>query len=269
RFNNTIVNGAGTSNAGSSSTNRLRHSVKYRPILLPGQGITDYDKEYANETNDNSLALVNPILLTDAEFRRNYSTLTNLSGYVNLNFTKFLSFRSTVGFDIYDVRQTAFDDTITGNSRLNGSGMPMASIGSSNRLMINNSNVLTYTNARMGGDFSRRNKLSLLAGHEVYQARIRGENQLSREFPIGIDARKALANMNLGTNYIDNSRRPSYESENHLLSYFGRLMYDFDDRFLTQFTFRADGSSKFAEGNKWGYFPSGSVAWRVSNEKFF
>src|SRR5690606_33009314 len=59
------------------------------------------------------------------------------------------------------------------------------------------------------------------------------------------------------------------ESENHLLSYFGRLMYDFDDRFLTQFTFRADGSSKFAEGNKWGYFPSGSVAWRVSNEKFF
>src|SRR5690606_495041 len=63
RFNNTIVNGAGTSNAGSSSTNRLRHSVKYRPVLLPGQGITDYDQEYANETNSNSLALVNPILL--------------------------------------------------------------------------------------------------------------------------------------------------------------------------------------------------------------
>src|SRR5690606_37688032 len=197
RFNNTIVNGAGTSNAGSSSTNRLRHSVKYRPVLLPGQGITDYDQEYANETNSNSLALVNPILLTDAEFRRNYSTLTNLSGYINLNFTKFLSFRSTVGFDIYDVRQTAFDDTITGNSRLNGSGNPLASIGSSNRLTINNSNVLTYTNAKMEGDFSRRNKLSLLAGHEVYQARIRGENQLSRDFPIGIDARKALANMNL------------------------------------------------------------------------
>ena len=269
RFNNTIVNGAGTSNAGSSSTNRLRHSVKYRPILLPGQGILDYDEDYADQTNANSLALVNPILLSDAEFRRNYTILTNLSGYVNLNFTDYLSFRSTVGFDIYDVRQTAFDDTITGTSRLNGSGMPLASIGTSNRLTINNSNVLTYTNARMKGSFSNRNKLSLLAGHEIYQARVRGENQLSREFPIGIDARKALANMNLGTNYIDNSRRPSYESENHLLSFFGRLMYDYDQRFLTQFTFRADGSSKFAEGNKWGYFPSGSVAWRVSNEKFF
>jgi TonB-dependent starch-binding outer membrane protein SusC len=46
-------------------------------------------------------------------------------------------------------------------------------------------------------------------------------------------------------------------------------MYDFDQRFLTQFTFRGDGSSKFATGKKWGYFPSGSLAWRVSKEKFF
>jgi TonB-dependent starch-binding outer membrane protein SusC len=269
RFNNTVVTGAGTSNPGSSSTNRLRHSIKYRPLLPPGQSLYDYDDDYADQTNANSLALVNPLLLNDAEYRKNYQTLTNLSGYGELNFTNYLSFRSTVGFDIFNNRQNAFDDTITGISRLQGSGMPLASIGFYNRLTINNSNVLTFSNARLSGDFNNRNRISVLAGHEIYQVRTIGENQLAREFPIGISAERALSNMNLGTYYINNARLPSYENENHLLSFFGRAMYDFDQRFLTQFTFRADGSSKFAEGNKWGYFPSASVAWRISNEKFF
>ncbi|HYC30175.1 MAG TPA: TonB-dependent receptor, partial [Chitinophagaceae bacterium] len=101
------------------------------------------------------------------------------------------------------------------------------------------------------------------------QIQVKGQNQLAREFPLGISPERALGNMNLGTSYIDNSRLPSFQNEHRLVSGFGRLIYDFDQRFLTQFTFRADGSSKFAEGRKWGYFPSGSVAWRISNENFF
>ena len=171
RYNNTVVDGAGTSNAGSSSTNRLRHSVKYRPILMPGQGLLDYDDEYANETNANSLALVNPILLNLAEYRRNYQNLVNLSGYGDIKFTNFLSFKSTIGVDLNNYRQTAFDDSITGTSKLIGSGMPLASIGSSNRVTLNNSNVLTYTNAKGTGSFSDRNKITVLAGHEIYQVK--------------------------------------------------------------------------------------------------
>src|SRR5690606_16316880 len=53
-----------------------------------------------------------------------------------------------------------------------------------------------------------------------------------------------------------------------LESYFTRLNYNFDDRLLLTFTGRADGSSKFAKNNKWAYFPSGAVAWNVSNERF-
>ncbi len=269
RFNNTEVNGAGTSNPGSSSTNRLRHSIKYRPFLLPGQNIFDYDQDYADETNANSLALVNPILLNDAEYRKTLQTTINLSGFGELKFTDWLSFRSTIGYDIYNMQQDFFDDSITGNSRLNGSGMPLASIGTLSRHTLNNSNVFTFTNSRMNSDFARKNKITFLVGHEIFQVRVKGQNQLAREFPLGISPQKALGNMNLGTAYIDNSRRPSYENEHRLVSLFGRLQYDFDQRFLTQFTLRADGSSKFAEGNKWGYFPSGSIAWRLSNEKFF
>ena len=57
-------------------------------------------------------------------------------------------------------------------------------------------------------------------------------------------------------------------SENSLVSAFTRLSYSFDDKYLLTGTFRADGSSKFADGNKWGYFPAFSAGWRISREPF-
>lgn len=53
-----------------------------------------------------------------------------------------------------------------------------------------------------------------------------------------------------------------------LVSLFGRLSYNYSDRYLFTGTLRADGSSKFARGQQWGYFPSASAAWRISEEGF-
>lgn len=53
-----------------------------------------------------------------------------------------------------------------------------------------------------------------------------------------------------------------------LQSYFGRIGFNYDDRFIISGTLRADGSSRFGANNKYGYFPSGSVAWNITNEKF-
>jgi TonB-dependent starch-binding outer membrane protein SusC len=53
-----------------------------------------------------------------------------------------------------------------------------------------------------------------------------------------------------------------------ILSGLGRFNYNYDDKYLATVSFRTDGSSKYSEGNKWGYFPSGSLAWRISNEDF-
>lgn len=72
-----------------------------------------------------------------------------------------------------------------------------------------------------------------------------------------IDAGQTLSGME-GTRYYD-----------ALESMFARVNYDFDKRYLFTATFRADGSSKFAKGNKWGYFPAFSAGWRISQEKFF
>ncbi len=60
----------------------------------------------------------------------------------------------------------------------------------------------------------------------------------------------------------------SYEFENILISYFGRINYGFDNKYLFTFTLRADGSSRFGEDNRWGLFPSGSFAWKLSQEPF-
>src|SRR5690606_34461091 len=66
---------------------------------------------------------------------------------------------------------------------------------------------------------------------------------------------------------------PSVPSSNYiksvLLSYLGRVNYNFDDRYLATVSLRRDGSSRYSEGSKWGYFPSAALAWRVSNEGFF
>lgn len=61
----------------------------------------------------------------------------------------------------------------------------------------------------------------------------------------------------------------TFRQSNILISMYGRVNYNFDDRFLLTGTIRRDGSSRFGAANKWGVFPSGSVAWRLSHEKFF
>ncbi len=61
----------------------------------------------------------------------------------------------------------------------------------------------------------------------------------------------------------------TFQQSNKLISFYGRVNYSYADRILVTGTVRRDGSSRFGEGNKWGTFPSGSVAWRISKENFF
>ena len=71
--------------------------------------------------------------------------------------------------------------------------------------------------------------------------------------------------MSLGTPYENSS---SAASPSRISSFFGRINYGYNDKYLATVTLRADGSSKFAKGNRWGFFPAGALAWRISNEDF-
>jgi len=61
---------------------------------------------------------------------------------------------------------------------------------------------------------------------------------------------------------------PPFKSQHTLLSMFGRLNYGYDDRYLLTATIRRDGSSRFSTDNRWGWFPSAALAWRISRESF-
>ena len=60
----------------------------------------------------------------------------------------------------------------------------------------------------------------------------------------------------------------SYKESNKLIAFFGRVMYNFDDKYLVSISLRKEGSSRFGENNKWGYFPAASLGWRINQESF-
>ncbi len=64
------------------------------------------------------------------------------------------------------------------------------------------------------------------------------------------------------------SRYLTYRNENYLVSFYGRINYSIDSRYVFTFTARGDGSSKFAKSYRWGFFPSGAFAWNISKEPF-
>lgn len=75
-----------------------------------------------------------------------------------------------------------------------------------------------------------------------------------------------IKNEELGIYEKEGSRR--IPTENYLVSFFGRVNYTYDERFLATFTLRQDGSSRFSEDNRWGTFPSVAVAWTITQEEF-
>lgn len=271
RFNNTVIDGAGTSNPGSSSLNFLRQIIRYRPFLLPGQTANTFDPTYYMETNANSLNLVNPVLLNNAQYRKSYNNVLDLNAYANYTFSKYLSFRSTFGFDYNNLRLDAFDDTLTTNAKNNGANMPIADITSTVLTSIDNSNVFSYSNANGTGRFHQHNDLTFIAGEETYQTKEMDNYVQANYFPIGTTASAALGNMNLASppNTALIEPKPTSNTINTtLLSFFGRVTYAYDKRFLFSASLRADASSLFAQSNRWGYFPAASAAWRISREKF-
>lgn len=133
-----------------------------------------------------------------------------------------------------------------------------ARVTSSGYTSLLNENTLSYTNT-----FNRKHVFSAVAGF-TYQ------NFLSRSLSgggTGFLSDVTLSD-NLATAAVPSNPTSSY-SQSTLLSYLGRINYTFSDRYLFTASVRADGSSIYSAGNKWGYFPSAAFAWKLSEEKFF
>ena len=122
-------------------------------------------------------------------------------------------------------------------------------------------NYLTY-------DFNAGDHgFSVLAGHSYQKIFLQGRNYSINRFAItGIEPQY---NPGLGQDLtLANNRPGGYAIENELQSMFGRVNYQYNNKYLATINFRADGSTKFGGNNKYGYFPSFSLGWKISEEDF-
>ena len=128
----------------------------------------------------------------------------------------------------------------------------------------------TWTNTA-SYDFSIKDvhNLSFLLGQEIYHSQYKENKLTAHLFDKDISAETALNNMALGEPYASSSDTYTLRSTpNRTASFFGQASYNYDHKYLLSATLRADGSTKFAPGNQWGWFPSISGAWVINKEKF-
>jgi iron complex outermembrane receptor protein len=109
--------------------------------------------------------------------------------------------------------------------------------------------------------------VSALAGHSYQRIFVQGRNNSVNRFPVG--PVQPQYNPGLGQVLDLATNRPGgYAFINELQSFFGRITYQYNSKYLATINFRADGSTKFGENNKYGYFPSFSLGWKISEEEF-
>src|SRR5690606_38151498 len=133
-----------------------------------------------------------------------------------------------------------------------------ASRGSDQAMSLLNENIVSYRRPLRGA----RDNLDLTGGFTVQTYREESVYAQSQQFATDVTGSNAL-----GAGAVPLTTR-SGTNEWALLSWLGRANYSLLDRYLFTLTGRYDGSSKFGEDRKWGFFPSGAVAWRVSGEPF-
>ncbi len=262
RYNNQVVTGAGTSDAGMSAYSKLRNTIKYRPMMMKGAGDDQIDESYYEETNTGfGLAILNPVALSNGEYNKVVRRFLNLSGYINYSFLKSFAFRTTIGFDRNTTNTQVFKDYFTPEARVLGGGLPWAGITDLTASTFNLSNTLTYNTV-----INKKHRLILLGGSEIYNTSNLTLDNKIQNYPIGTTAEKALSQPTLGVPFPQFPTITGADSRS--VSFFSRANYAYNDKYLLTLTARADASSKFAPENRWGYFPSGALAWRVSREDF-
>lgn len=132
---------------------------------------------------------------------------------------------------------------------------------SSSRSASNSNDWTLKTYLTYNGTFARKHNLSAMIGHEAQENTYEYLSGSRTGFLFN-----SVHELNVG----DALTAKSYSSRGSsaIESYFGRFNYNYDDRYLLTATVRADGSSSFDKGNRWGWFPSVALAWRINNEAF-
>lgn len=250
---------SGGDNGINASSYLFYNAWGYRPIA--GDSLTNLAEEAFDPDITSTVDLrVNPIVSAKNAHNVAFTNALMANTYVEYKIRKDLTLRVTGGITRNAIRREIFNNSKTsaGNPRTNY-GATNGVNGSINNNVFSswlNENTLTW-NKRINKDHS----LNVVGGFTL---------QKTKTFVDGFSANR-VPNESLGISGLDEGIPQvnfSSESEAAQASFLGRINYNLKSKYLFTVSFRADGSSKFAPGNRWGYFPSGGIAWRLSEEKF-
>jgi len=166
---------------------------------------------------------------------------------------KGLNLRSTLNLDRSDVKSKSFNPP----TRNLTTSLANGSTSGYQRLTFVNENTATYSRVIGKSDFT------VLAGQSYSFTKVDVDATLNS---VGGFINNNVTTLNAAATVTPSFSTP--ESQNVLLSYFGRLQYAFDNKYLLSASIRRDGSSRFGRDNRSGYFPAVSVGWRISQERF-
>ncbi|MFA9186708.1 TonB-dependent receptor [Flavobacterium sp. FBOR7N2.3] len=235
-------------------------------LLQPINGGTLFNQDQTINTQtfgdlsglDSAYDTENPLIENEASQSNRRSRVFMVNAGVEFDILKSLTWRTSGQYSWSSGKSVAFSDensraalTDPVNTGINGS------IGNSESFSYQITNTLNYKET-----FAEKHDVSVLLGQEVTYNESESNNLILRQFPLPNFGLDDISNATVSDKSVGHSR-------NGLASFFSRLSYTFDDRYLLTATIRTDGSSKFAEGNKWGVFPSLSGAWRISEEGFW
>jgi len=265
-----------TNSVGNESTTNARGSVLsssyfFRPIVtqhvmgeldpMVNSSLGMYDELLQDEFN--------PVArIKDYTPERNNRSL-RANTALNWEIVKGLVARTELGLNTYWNKNhtwtgAIFNDYYDANGNKTYSGN--ASISRSEGWNMRWANVLSYEIRDLG----EAHHVGVTLGQEIMDSNSESMSISGSRYPASYTPERAFAMMDQYDpgNLAYHSLSGSIGTPSRLMSYFARANYGLLDRYLLTVTFRADGSSRFAPTNRWGYFPAGAIAWRASEENF-
>lgn len=245
-------NGISTQSTGATANGGGDDVISLMFRFTPDRGV--YTSTGAFTTNSIGENVDNPYAVATARVNETKTDEFRANLYATYDIIEDLNFKTTFGYDVVnETIGTYVPSTLLASDGGKGG---VARINDRRSTNLLSENYLNYTKKIGKGD------LSALAGYSY---------QKSTTFRFGagsqglIDDDFSFYNLSGSTSALIPT---SSLSEQEIQSLFGRLNYDFDDRYLVTATVRRDGSSNFAKNEKYAVFPSGAIGWKISNESF-
>lgn len=202
--------------------------------------------------------VLNPVAM--ARLQSNVTDRMSITGkvYAELELMKGLSYKLSLGGDYYGAHNDKYRQSSLPLKGKDYYDSPSNPVGYSSSSFFFNwlvENQLTYTTT-----INKKHNITAILVQSAQKETKKTDNVTATDYP-----NDYIQTVNGGTVTKGGSDKTQWS----IASYLARVQYNYEGRYMLSAAIRTDGSSRFGKNNRWGYFPSASVAWRISDEQFF